>query len=178
MHMHLIAGAIGLMLALPASAVYAQTDDGTIAGHLVVQVKLNRLGYDVGKPDGIIGSKTLAAIVEDAAKENYNPTIRDFQQHYLEKTIRGSKPYENEEVISAIKESIGDNLLDPYSAVYDDWRMLPSGAVCVDVNAKNSFGAYVGSREFYVPLFFGKPMSSSSSEHINFWQCTLDPEAP
>lgn len=164
-------------LALCTSAVYAQVDEDVFAGQYVAQQKLNKLGYDVGKPDGVIGSKTLTAIKVDAEKNGYEASTWGFQEYYIGKTVEGSKPFENEEIKEKIKEAIGDNLLDPYSAVYEDWRILPSGAVCVDVNAKNAYGAYVGKQPTYIPLIFGFPGPIASSQHLNSWRCYLDPES-
>lgn len=160
-----------------ATMGYAQEDrEGVFVGQLIAQAKLNKLGYDIGKPDGKIGPKTLAAIKNDAEKHGYEATISGFQSHYLKKVIEGSKPVESEDVKEKVKKAIGDTLLDPYSAMYEDWRYLPSGAVCVDVNAKNAFGAYVGKHPKYVTVLFGMALPPPENENLNFWQCYLDPD--
>ncbi len=160
-----------------ATIGYAQEDrEGIFAGQLMAQVKLKKLGYDVGKPDGKIGPKTLAAVKKDAEKHGYEPTISGFQDFYIERVIKGSKSVESEEVKDKAKKAIGDTLLDPYTAIYEDWRYLPSGAICVDVNAKNAYGAYAGKQPKYVQPLFGTVIPPSTNQNLNFWQCYLDPE--
>lgn len=79
----------------------------------------------------------------------------------------GSYPtnYEN-----AIKSAFEKILKDPYSAHYSNWRgpskawRIPAMSrftyfgyrICVDVNAKNSFGGYVGNRMYYFLLKNGQ----------------------
>jgi hypothetical protein len=57
---------------------------------------------------------------------------------------------EDAEVIERAKNALG--LLDPYSAHFDEIRVIPSEGgkkiVCGFVNAKNRFGAYVGRKPF------------------------------
>ena len=51
-----IAGAPGIKATLPDLPAYSRTDI------IALQRKLNQLGYDVGKPDGIIGPATREGI--------------------------------------------------------------------------------------------------------------------
>jgi hypothetical protein len=55
--------------------------------------------------------------------------------------------------IDVIKETIGDRLYDPYSAVFSMLGAVTSRTgrlhVCGLVNAKNRFGAFVGRRPFF-----------------------------
>lgn len=56
----------------------------------------------------------------------------------------------------AIRAAVGEKLKDPYSAVLSDMarrtvpnaKGVPTDVVCGLVNAKNSFGGYVGPRPF------------------------------
>lgn len=56
----------------------------------------------------------------------------------------------------AAQDSIRRTLKDPESAKFYDVTTVKVGgspyALCGFVNAKNSFGAYVGPRRFYIPL--------------------------
>lgn len=163
---------------IAATEASSQVDHSTIARNFVAQQKLDFMGYDVGEADGIIGPKTLEAIRKDAELKGYEASMEKFQEFYLGEMIRGSKPYENEEVKKKIKEAIGVKLLDPYSAVYDKWSILPSGAICVDVNAKNAYGAFTGSRPYYATVFFNNVSIPFNDENLNFWSCYLDPRGP
>jgi hypothetical protein len=72
----------------------------------------------------------------------------------LAKADYGRYPDDYQEIIT---NYMSKSLFDPYSAVYDDWRGPSKGyvssisgvyygyRVCVDINAKNRMGAYVGS---------------------------------
>lgn len=56
--------------------------------------------------------------------------------------------------VAQVRAALEDKLRDPYSAVLSDLVVLKyagdnSLTVCGNVNAKNSFGAYVGKRPFY-----------------------------
>lgn len=56
---------------------------------------------------------------------------------------------------AAIKESVGKQLADPFSAQYD-WQPVKDDMLyCGWVNAKNSFGAYTGYQPFMVLYFTG-----------------------
>jgi hypothetical protein len=64
-----------------------------------------------------------------------------------------------------IKAAVSSHLKDPYSAVYTFQRPVRSWAfgeeqimwaVCGTVNAKNSFGGYVGARPFVVYYKYGR----------------------
>lgn len=168
-------------LALTAAPALA-FDEGAFTGQQIVQTKLNALGYDVGRPDGVMGKKTLAAIKTDAEKHGYEASVSGFQNYYIRTTIEGSKPLERESLENEAKELIGTRLMDPYSAQYKDWTVLPSGNLCVKVNAKNALGAYTGYKEWHVKVSYisallgGDPsvFSPTEDEYINFWRCMLD----
>lgn len=61
--------------------------------------------------------------------------------------------FANDGLIAEAKESIKNQLKDPYSAVFENIYIgrAANGApvVCGTVNAKNSYGAYVGRQAFY-----------------------------
>jgi hypothetical protein len=79
-------------------------------------------------------------------------------QHQIESTDVGPYPSEYQQIV---KDALGKELLDPYSAVYSDWKGPQQGyagdrftgfafgwRVCVSVNAKNRMGGYVGARPY------------------------------
>jgi hypothetical protein len=72
-----------------------------------------------------------------------------------------------------LQDALGRELFDPYSAVYSDWRGPRAGyagdrltgfaygyEVCVEVNAKNRLGAYVGSRPYLFVIRNGAVVKS------------------
>ena len=61
-----------------------------------------------------------------------------------------------------VKNYMAASLFDPYTAVYENWRGPAQGysggnfvkiefgyRVCVDINAKNRMGGYVGRKRYY-----------------------------
>ena len=91
----------------------------------------------------------------------------------------------------AISDRIGADLKDPYSAqfTFDLWgskRLTPDGlerVVCGTVNAKNSFGAYVGKRQYWVLTWrsgetvkadLGKVSSSEDENVFVIADCALE----
>ena len=62
--------------------------------------------------------------------------------------------------MAAVKSSVTANFKDPDSAKFRNVKVLVDGdsrTVCGEVNAKNSYGAYVGYTKFYATLVdFGK----------------------
>lgn len=157
-------------------------DEGTFTGQQIVQTKLNELGYDVGKPDGVPGKRTMTGIQMDAKKKGYEASVSGFQDYYISETVKGSKPLDNIDLQASIKEKMHGVLLDPYSAEYMDWTLLPSGNICVKINAKNSLGAYTGYKEWHVKVNYittllggaPSPLEPNPNENINFWRCVMD----
>ncbi|MDZ5458019.1 hypothetical protein, partial [Azohydromonas lata] len=54
----------------------------------------------------------------------------------------------SQSAISGVEEAIKDILKDPESARFYEVRRFPNGNACGFVNAKNSFGGYVGKQPF------------------------------
>jgi len=53
--------------------------------------------------------------------------------------------------ISAAKKNVADSLKDPSSAQFRNVRLVPykdGSVICGEVNAKNSYGGYVGFKDF------------------------------
>lgn len=76
-----------------------------------------------------------------------------------------------------IKSYLAASLFDPYSAVYSDWTEPVQGyagdrltgfahgySICVTVNAKNRFGAYVGARLYHFVLRNGAVVKSTGGD--------------
>lgn len=66
------------------------------------------------------------------------------------------------QLVSRAKAAIAEQLKDPYSAVYSDLRTRRSEGrtvLCGQVNAKNSFGGYIGKRPF---AFVDHPSGASA----------------
>ncbi|EAA9299928.1 hypothetical protein BHZ80_09020 [Salmonella enterica] len=67
---------------------------------------------------------------------------------------------DNDSFVESAKRQVKLRLKDPSSAQFDDVKFYPSdtpgenphGAVCGKVNAKNSFGAYIGYRRFVMGI--------------------------
>ena len=53
-------------------------------------------------------------------------------------------------VYAQVEDAVRDRLKDPESARFTDVRRFPNGNACGWVNAKNSFGGYVGRKPFAV----------------------------
>ena len=80
-------------------------------------------------------------------------------QQQIESADYGTYPQDYEDII---KTYMGNVLFDPYSAIYSNWSGPSKGysgdrftqvaygyRVCVDINAKNRMGGYVGVQKHY-----------------------------
>lgn len=82
--------------------------------------------------------------------------------------LSSSYSFANEALIENAKNMIKSQLKDPYSAQFENIYIgktennLP--VVCGEVNAKNSYGAYVGRKKFYYFETSDKPMLGMESE--------------
>ena len=73
-------------------------------------------------------------------------------------------------VQSAIKEAVGKELADPFSAQYD-WQPVKSEMLyCGWVNAKNKLGAYTGYQPFMVLYSVG-----NKSGKVSIYSTDLEP---
>ena len=60
-------------------------------------------------------------------------------------------PKEDKKFLEKVKSAVSKRLKDPYSAQFEDFRVIKSNGirmVCGRVNAKNEFGGYTGSKPF------------------------------
>lgn len=60
----------------------------------------------------------------------------------------GGPSSDDAEKIEQVKSAVLEQLKDPESAQFSNVRVV-GGLVCGEVNAKNSFGGYVGKRKFW-----------------------------
>jgi hypothetical protein len=77
----------------------------------------------------------------------------------------GSYPEDYRQIVEDYMKKI---LIDPYSAVYEDWHGPSKGyfydmsgtyygyRVCVEINSKNRMGGYVGSKPFFFMIKDGR----------------------
>jgi hypothetical protein len=89
------------------------------------------------------------------------PGVKEMSQAELSMADYGSYP---EDYQQAVKDYMNGILIDPDSARYSNWKGPSKGSVkdsfagyvfgyrvCVDINAKNSFGGYTGNqRSFFI----------------------------
>jgi len=134
-----------LVLLTYGSALHAD-----ITTNFAVQLKLEKLGFDVGKADGKIGPKSRAALTDAAQSHGFAPSPSAMYTFYTRKTRAGSSPVNDDKTSTYVKEAVGEYLKDPFSAQYRNLNRLPSGTICGEVNAKNSYGAYTGWSTFRV----------------------------
>ena len=82
----------------------------------------------------------------------------------------GCSPDPNRAVIAKAEQSVKQDLKDPDSAEFSDETVKgdpDTGTVCGRVNAKNSFGGYVGYRKFYFHPTTGKSFVEASDPADN-----------
>lgn len=101
----------------------------------------------------------VAILIISACVTVQPPAIKPPTAEMLTNADYGDKPEEFQELA---RQAIGAQLLDPYSAMYENWRgpvknwVVEWGrytfgwAVCVDVNAKNRMGGYTGRKPYFV----------------------------
>lgn len=90
--------------------------------------------------------------------------------------------------------AIKDLLKDPDSAQFRNWTPFfktlynyglsaagnyePLWTICVEVNAKNSYGGYAGHSWYYVKFRNGKPVNDSLGIGEGEYDCTHGPQDP
>ena len=113
-----------------------------------IQIKLNTLGANLGRPDGVLGPKTQAAINEHAKQMGFKPNPEAMIDFYQKRYWFETEPLLDGPLYEKVIASFEDVLFDPYSAKFKDIVVQPSGNICGLVNAKNQMGAYTGYRQF------------------------------
>ena len=59
-----------------------------------------------------------------------------------------------------VKAAIGDEFYDPSSIQYRNWKPSTTG-YCVEINAKNRYGAYTGFKKIHAILISNEPKKYS-----------------
>jgi peptidoglycan hydrolase-like protein with peptidoglycan-binding domain len=121
---------------------------------IFIQAQLEDHGFDLGsKPDGKIGPRTKAALSSYAERYNVSADFSSVRNEMLRRNAVSRVPILDEKLLQGIKERVGEELNDPFSAqfknIYKIGAANGSTLICGEVNAKNLYGAYVGFRFFY-----------------------------
>lgn len=173
----------GVVLASVLACLAGSVSAETFGEIYVAQMKLNKLGFDVGKPDGQSGPATRRALAEAGAKHGFEPTFAELFKYAAIEAVKGTKEITDPGLLQAVKDSVGERLKDPFSAEYKEVRSLPSGTICGKVNAKNGYGAYAGWSEFAllgIPMNFGGKFTNppalldDDSSDLASMSCLLD----
>lgn len=153
----------------------------------MLQFTLKEHGFDAGKPDGLLGSKTRQAIAGFAKKYNLPEDPEAMLNGLISRSVSHSFKITSEinlteESLEQIKRGVAQDLKDPSSAEIRDVKVVegPGGRfLCGEVNGKNSYGAYAG----FVPFrSFGMGLFSDYSEipykiegdtSVVWWTCAL-----
>ncbi|WP_418139976.1 hypothetical protein AB9R84_15685 (plasmid) [Oceanimonas smirnovii] len=83
----------------------------------------------------------------------------------------------NDEMKSSAKDAIYKVLKDPDSAKFGEFTVETVGGIsvaCFTVNAKNSFGGYVGDREFSLMRLLDQPWEIIASKEESHMKCVSD----
>jgi peptidoglycan hydrolase-like protein with peptidoglycan-binding domain len=142
-----------------------------------VQTQLYLLGFYSGKIDGSFGPATRRALqaYQKARRLPVTGRLDDATITYLvswETILPPGRDIEmTEGMQEAARTSVKEDLLDPYSAMFEFARAYhftdadgsDRKAICGTVNAKNQYGAYVGRRYFVAILIGSGPNFSAVS---------------
>lgn len=119
-----------------------------------LQMRLKQEGFYTGKIDGRFGAGSRAAMSAYAAKNNLPNKETEIIDHMAITAMRSRiEPTEGMREVAIAK--VKEQLKDPFSAeISVDYAQMQQGgaAVCGQVNAKNSYGAYTGNQAFQVTL--------------------------
>lgn len=145
-----------LSLVVMAAANVAHAEDSALIRQL--QSDLKFVGYDIGEPDGVMGKKTKDAIADYKKKMGLSQGA-SIATVLVSVQIASRDVYEiNKSDKEAVVNDLDRRLKDPYSAHYywsNGWTKKNGGGtwVCGMVNAKNSYGGYVGKTPFMALLY-------------------------
>lgn len=172
--------AVALSMLLTGQVSQAGADEAFLR-HYALQVRLKQDGFYTGKIDGRFGGGSKSAMAAYAAKHSLAASEDAVIEHMA--TTAFTRRIEPTAGMREVAEAaVKETLKDPFSAkVAIEYAMMQSGgaSVCGTVNAKNSYGAYVGDQAFLVtltphpfdtPPFFG---IATSEESGAAWFCLL-----
>lgn len=118
---------------------------------IVMQSVLNDHGFNVGEPDGKIGSATRTGLEEFGKLYGTPSDPQNIFQFMVSQNHQSSVVIDNESKLTIIKNSVSEGLRDPSSANFRNIKEVTHfdrQFVCGEVNGKNIYGAYVGFQWF------------------------------
>lgn len=123
----------------------------------------------------IVSGNALAAFTCEKIKDKATRAscIEDRVEKKKSEAIEADKHKELDGFVRKAKEALTRDFKDPEGARYSDLVVVESDALrslCGSVNGKNSYGAYVGSKRFYVS--WKKSESSEPDIWIEFQSTT------
>lgn len=120
-----------------------------------MQMRLAQEGHYSGRADGIIGPASRAAMAAYAQAHGIQASNDSIIRH-MARTAAERANILNAGIEAGAAEGLRSNLRDPYSAVIEVQNAYQvttnTIAACGTVNARNAYGAYVGSGTFQVIL--------------------------
>jgi uncharacterized protein YceK len=66
--------------------------------------------------------------------------------------------------LSDVKAAVLADLKDPTSAQFGKFEMVSDNRACIEVNAKNSYGGYAGTKPFFVKKIDGQWVAITSMD--------------
>ena len=144
-----------------------------------IQTTLSDHGYDVGKPDGLIGKRTRQALQSFSEKHGSPTDPEALGGWFISTMLKNREEITDPEYLEKIRNAVGDKMKDPSSAIIKDVfiNVGPDGRfICGEVNGKNSYGAYSGYTSFHSlgeELFGGLPLFVIDEERygLSFYRC-------
>lgn len=85
---------------------------------------------------------------EDAARKQREEEDARRQEELSRQQEAERHLQEEQSKIDVLKERVTELLKDPESAQFKSLSLTPGGVLCGEVNARNSFGGYVGFKKF------------------------------
>lgn len=156
------------MIAAMSMTAAANAADVGKSQTLFLSYQLSLLGYEVDK-DFSFGKKTKEAYRKILSSIGIsNASSKDEAIHAIAK--RYFSDFElDEKMKEEVKSALSKSLKDPYSAVYEFSKARKSNngrlvIVCGSINAKNSYGAYIG-----VSKFTAKSVLGAKHGDTEFW---------
>jgi len=141
--MRAIIFSIAMLMAISGSP--AQGDQMMAAG---VQLKLRSLGLYSGEIDGRIGPASRSGITAAAERFGFPPDMESLIAFFADQTAASATPLSDGPLKESVESQVKRDLRDPWSAQFRNLRVLESGLICGEVNAKNAYGAYTGFEGF------------------------------
>ena len=124
-----------------------------------LQMALEAHGFDLGEPDGQIGSATRHALAAFAQKHGSQDDPDSVFLFMYEQSLKSREEITSQSVLDVIRRDVADKLRDPTSVMVRNVFVVKNGTqeiVCGEVNGKNAYGGYAGYTQFFgLPVFMG-----------------------